>query len=265
MTGSSNPYESSGTIDKWNKDYYQPVSEKYYDLIVAKMMKAMNVQPGELVLDAGCGTGVHSVRASKYGAKVTAIDISQSMIDVAKQNIEKAGFAEQTAFQQEDLTTLSFADQTFDHIFSWGVIIHIPDFKSALDNLVRALKPGGSLALYVTNENALDLKIENFIRKLLRKPDKGYQKDEWGTGFWHDMPGGKMWTTHVNAKNVIHYLENQGFSLTHHSAGETTEMQKHLSGALRTMILHLNNALYKMQYPPSMASTQLLVFKKADK
>lgn len=100
---------------------------------------------GKRVLDAGCGTGRHSYYASLFGAEVTAVDLSAA-IDVARRNTESTGRVQTV---QADLYHLPFAEESFDFIYSIGVLHHLPDPEGAFRNLLRYLKPGGEVQLYL--------------------------------------------------------------------------------------------------------------------
>lgn len=100
---------------------------------------------GKLVLDAGCGMGRFAEIALKQGATVVGVDLSFS-VDVAKKNLK--GFP-QAHFVQADLMRLPFAPATFDFIYSFGVLHHTPDAKRAFHLLVKLLKPGGGMSLFV--------------------------------------------------------------------------------------------------------------------
>lgn len=100
---------------------------------------------GKLILDAGCGTGRFAEIALKQGATVVGVDLSFS-VDVAKKNLSRFP---QAHFVQADLMKLPFAPATFDFIYSFGVLHHTPDAKRAFQALVRLLKPGGGMSLFV--------------------------------------------------------------------------------------------------------------------
>src|SRR5262249_49391773 len=160
----------------WDRDYYHPIAERYYDRAIPTMLRLMGAKPGAKVLDAGCGPGVHTVRAAKAGCRVCAIDISHTMLREAQTRVANSvSNSSAVEFKQEDLTRLSFPDNSFHYVFSWGVIIHIRDVEKALDELARIVEPGGSLALYVTNKKAFDHKLEAFLRALKRKPLLGQE------------------------------------------------------------------------------------------
>lgn len=259
------PYESAETIQKWDGDYYQPIARRFYDAAVLDMLTCMGARPGQLVLDAGCGTGVHSARAARLGCQVMSADLSMAMLNAAQEHVDAEETADRVAYCRTDLTSLAFQEESFDHVFSWGVIIHIPGIEQALEELDRVLKPGGSLALYLTNHSSFDLKVERVARRLLGRPPKVYEVSSWGLGFWHDMPGGAMWTSHIDADHLARYLGKRGYMLVRRRAGEFSEVQRFLRGITRRAVLRLNNWIYRTSaFPASLASTQLLVFRKRE-
>jgi SAM-dependent methyltransferase/uncharacterized protein YbaR (Trm112 family) len=100
---------------------------------------------GKRVLDAGCGNGRFAHYAAKYGAEVWAIDLGQAVL-VAQKNTEQAGAAQVV---QADLYRPPFAPESFDFIYSIGVLHHLPDPEAAFQNLLRYLKPGGEIQIYL--------------------------------------------------------------------------------------------------------------------
>ena len=100
---------------------------------------------GRTILDAGCGMGRHARQIAPFADTVVAVDFSGA-IDEAARNV-----ADRPNVQclQGDLTRLPVADETFDFVFSMGVLHHIQDTAGTLRGLVRALKPGGRLRLYL--------------------------------------------------------------------------------------------------------------------
>jgi cyclopropane fatty-acyl-phospholipid synthase-like methyltransferase len=75
-----NVFEQAATVASWDDDYYPSAANRYYDLAVPTMLKLMGGKPGDIVLDAGCGPGLHTIRAVKFGCRVTAVDLSTAML-----------------------------------------------------------------------------------------------------------------------------------------------------------------------------------------
>jgi len=100
---------------------------------------------GKKVLDAGCGNGRFAYYAAKFGAEVWAIDLGPA-VEVANRNTATAG---QVQVVQSDLHQPPFALESFDFIYSIGVLHHLPDPEPAFRNLLRFLKPGGEIQIYL--------------------------------------------------------------------------------------------------------------------
>jgi SAM-dependent methyltransferase len=97
------------------------------------------------VLDAGCGMGRFAQVCAAAGARVHAIDLSRA-VDAAARNLSDRS---NLYFYQADLMNLPFVDGSFDAIYSLGVLHHTPDTRRAFLSLVRLLKPGGRIAIWV--------------------------------------------------------------------------------------------------------------------
>jgi SAM-dependent methyltransferase len=102
------------------------------------------------VLDAGCGTGRHSYFAASYGAaEVMALDLSAA-VEAAKDNL--AAF-DNVHVVQGDLLRLPFWRPEdgggFDFVYSIGVLHHLPEPAEGFRNLVRYVRPGGTIAVWV--------------------------------------------------------------------------------------------------------------------
>jgi len=99
---------------------------------------------GKRVLDAGCGSGRHSFYAARFGADVWAVDLGPA-VKVARRNNP----SDSVRVVQADLYNLPFAPESFDFIYSNGVLHHLPDPEGAFRNLVRYLKPGGEIQIFL--------------------------------------------------------------------------------------------------------------------
>jgi 2-polyprenyl-3-methyl-5-hydroxy-6-metoxy-1,4-benzoquinol methylase len=99
---------------------------------------------GKLVLDVGCGMGRFAEVATRWGARVVGVDLSAAA-EVAAKNLADRDFI---AFQA-DAFALPFALESFDIIYSVGVLHHTPDCEAAVKGLEKYLKPGGILAVWL--------------------------------------------------------------------------------------------------------------------
>lgn len=96
------------------------------------------VQPGQRVLDAGCGEGVLSILMAQKGASVIGIDISAPNVEAAQKRAGGLGVA--VSFIVGDAEELPFADNSFDLVVSSHVIEHLPDPIKGLRELHRATR-----------------------------------------------------------------------------------------------------------------------------
>jgi len=99
---------------------------------------------GKKVLDAGCGIGRHAYYAGRYGAEVWAVDISEA-VEVAARNTGETG----AYVIQADLNHLPFQEESFDLVYSMGVLHHLPDPEGAFRYLLRFVKPGGEIRVFL--------------------------------------------------------------------------------------------------------------------
>jgi demethylmenaquinone methyltransferase / 2-methoxy-6-polyprenyl-1,4-benzoquinol methylase len=98
------------------------------------------VRPGDVVLDACCGTGDLALAAKRAGGRVTAVDFSESMLERAR---PKSGSVE---WVRADVTALPFPDGSFDAATIGFGIRNVPEIETAAAELARVLRPGGRLA-----------------------------------------------------------------------------------------------------------------------
>ncbi len=255
-------FENIDTFKDWDKDYYPPLARWYYDRAIPRMIDLLTPEPGGLILDAGCGPGVHSIRVAELGYSVWAVDFSESVLEEARGRAEAAAVGEKIRFERADLTSLPFDDASFDRIFSWGVLIHIPKITEALDELARITREGGRLALQITNDFSMDRHLERMARFILRRPLGEKKETTLGTGHWYDLHGERLWVWMLNIPRVIEYMKERGFRLVARRSGEFTEIQRRLHGWPRNLLLACNNAWFKLKLPAAPAMTNIIVLEK---
>jgi len=111
----------------------------------------IEVDPADLadlkVLDVGVGTGRFADPVSRGGAHVTGIDLSLA-VETAMENV---GRRPHTNIIQANCFDLPFRKESFDFIYSIGVLHHTPDCKQAFLSLLPYMKPGGTIAIWVYN------------------------------------------------------------------------------------------------------------------
>lgn len=126
--------------------------------IIPSAIEALQLPPGSLGLDAGCGIGSHTLLLAEAVAPaghVTGLDLSPQFLIHARQIAERSGLLEQVSFREGDLNKLPFDDDTFDWVWSVDSLWPGPkemgcpaeDPVPLVKELARVVKPGGSVAI----------------------------------------------------------------------------------------------------------------------
>lgn len=104
--------------------------------------------PGSTVLEAGCGVGAQTLllAANSPQAQFVSVDISAESLALAAARVSGEGFTNVT-FRQADICNLPFQAGIFDHVFVCFTLEHIPNPLLALANLMKVLRPGGTITV----------------------------------------------------------------------------------------------------------------------
>ena len=116
-------------------------------------MATNHVKNGESVLEIATGPGYFCTELAKLGNfKITGLDISHDLIEIARTNAQQAGV--KVDFLQGNASTIQFPDMAFDFIFcSWAIKNFMEPVK-VLNEMYRVLKPGGKALIIDLNHNA---------------------------------------------------------------------------------------------------------------
>jgi ubiquinone/menaquinone biosynthesis C-methylase UbiE len=108
---------------------------------------------GKDVLEVGCGSGIAVQLFAEAGASTTAVDLTPWAVATTRARMEAFGL--EADVREADAEALPFEDASFDLVFSWGVIHHTTDMDAALGQLVRVLRPGGTLVLMLYHRRSI--------------------------------------------------------------------------------------------------------------
>jgi S-adenosylmethionine-diacylgycerolhomoserine-N-methlytransferase len=129
------------------------LSRRYYLLGRDRLLRAMPIQPGDAVIEIGCGTARNLIKLARMHpqARLYGLDASQRMLDTAATNLRRAGLADRVTLRHglaEDLDFRAFGlDRPFDAaIFSYCLSM-VPPWREAIDAALGQLGPGGTMGI----------------------------------------------------------------------------------------------------------------------
>jgi ubiquinone/menaquinone biosynthesis C-methylase UbiE len=105
------------------------------------------------VVEIGCGAGIDSIEFARNGATVTAIDPTANAVDTTRDHFQERG--ETGKVVQASGDDLPLESDSVDHVYSFGVLHHIPDVDAVMAEIDRILKPDGTFSGMVYNEDSL--------------------------------------------------------------------------------------------------------------
>lgn len=119
------------------------------------------------VLEVGCGRGVGAeVILQQVGVtKVHAFDLDPFMVSLAQKHLKK--YSSRIKIWVGDVAKIPSESDTYDAVFDFGIIHHVPNWKIAIQEIFRVLKPGGR---FYGEEVYRDFILNQIVRKILRHP-----------------------------------------------------------------------------------------------
>lgn len=138
---------ASRTYDDW---YAKPVGKFIDELQTKLVFEKLNPKPGMHILDVGCGTGNFSIKLAKMGCKVTAVDVSDGMLEKARRKSENLA----VEFLNMNAVQLHFPDNLFDAVLSVTAFEFIADNQRAFDEMLRVVKSGAKIVVGTLHKNS---------------------------------------------------------------------------------------------------------------
>lgn len=122
-----------------------PVRDWLHRGEVAAFRRWSGLEPGAAILEVGCGSGVSTRRLAEMlqPRRVVAIETDSSMIRLARRSVRRVSSSATIDLSLADATRMPFPDGAFDAVFEVGVIHHVPQWRTALAEIGRILRPGG--------------------------------------------------------------------------------------------------------------------------
>jgi ubiquinone/menaquinone biosynthesis C-methylase UbiE len=137
------------------KDYYESHSRARYELepYIDKFAR-FHEGKGKDVLEIGVGMGADHVEwAKSQPLTLTGIDLTPRAVEHARKRLDIYGLKSEV--RVGDAEKLPFADESFDIVYSWGVIHHSPDTQKAIQEIYRVLKPNGNARIMIYHYHSI--------------------------------------------------------------------------------------------------------------
>ncbi len=145
-----------------SKNYYNQIEKQFRKVcyfgqdskkpIFHKLIPYKKLKDKE-VLVIGCGAGSISKEFAKQGASITAIDLTPIAVKNTKKQL--TNYKLNGKVLEADAENLPFKDNSFDFVWSWGVIHHTPNTKKAADEIYRVLKKDGQARIMIYHKNSI--------------------------------------------------------------------------------------------------------------
>src|SRR5215510_1965072 len=195
-----------------------PGSRRFYELVeqhryqkewhipdAAGFAKANNLR----VLEIGCGLGTDGAQFAKAGADYTGLDLTDAAIELARRRFEL--FDLKGTFLVADAEQLDFADNSFDVVYSHGVLHHTPDTSGAVREIHRILRPGGRAVVMLYHRDSYNYRVNISV---LRRA--GVHLLRWNAGLKlvHTLTGESEESLREHARQLhsdSHYLSSTEF------------------------------------------------------
>jgi SAM-dependent methyltransferase len=170
-----------------------PGSKRFYELVEEHRYEkewhipaaaGFSEARGLRVLEIGCGLGTDGAQFAKAGADYTGVDLTDAAVELAQRRFELFELA--GTFRTADAEKLDFADNSFDLVYSHGVLHHTPDTAAAVREVHRVLKPSGRAVVMLYHRDSYNYRVNiSVLRRAgvqLLRWDGGVTLVHWLTG-----------------------------------------------------------------------------------
>ena len=207
---------------------FDSIAEVYYthtpalpDKYIQLLITTFNIESNTKIIDLGCGSGDLAIAFSKFSSFIEGIDISKTMIEMAKKKDEN----NKVTWIHKPVDDFEYGENNYDLIISFESFHLFPNQKELIRKCVNALKPGGSLCLG-WRTFAFDYKLKTVMEESFAKYNLNY-----GWGYWtcDNFP-----SIVSNFKHELSLLHKKNIYIKSKISNET----------MLTYLLNVSNAAY---------------------
>ncbi|HEV8426364.1 MAG TPA: class I SAM-dependent methyltransferase [Pyrinomonadaceae bacterium] len=147
------------------REFFDQIERHRYQEYAAWMPRGMEFEKfsGARLLEIGCGMGTDLLQFARGGARCTGIDLTPRSVEITRHRFRLYGA--DGRFMISDGEHLPFQSESFDVVYSNGVLHHTPDTAGAIREVHRVLRPGGTAKVMLYHRNSLNYWIEIVLRR----------------------------------------------------------------------------------------------------
>jgi ubiquinone/menaquinone biosynthesis C-methylase UbiE len=152
-----------------SREFFDAVERDRYSDYAPWMRSVMGFDqfPGRSLLEIGCGMGTDLLQFARGGARCTGVDLTPRSIEITQHRFRLYG--EKGSFMIADGEQLPFESDSFDVVYSNGVLHHTPDTAGAIREIYRVLRKDGIAKVMLYHRNSLNFWIDIVLRHGLWK------------------------------------------------------------------------------------------------
>lgn len=149
MSDSDDAKKKAATTYNAAADFYDHPTNTFWERYGRRTVERLQLTRGAHVLDVCCGSGASAIPAAQTvgpEGSVTGIDLAENLLELARTKAERQGLTN-LHFEAGDLTSLRFANESFDVVVCVFGIFFVPDMEATLRELHRVVRRGGRMAI----------------------------------------------------------------------------------------------------------------------
>jgi len=157
----------SGDLEPGSREWFERIEEHRYVVEpFIHQIAQFTRHRGKKVLEVGVGAGTDHLQWARAGCECFGVDLTDAGIETTRKRLKCYGF--ESRLERVDAERLPYADETFDIVYSWGVIHHSERPAQIVSEICRVLKPGGLFIGMVYGLRSL-LVLKLWVRQALLK------------------------------------------------------------------------------------------------
>jgi SAM-dependent methyltransferase len=237
-------YSHPGIHGDWRETYRQDSAQLAFDNEIYDWLFRV-LKPDGAWLDAGCGSGERTLQLARRCQAVFAVDISPVIQETAKARIAREQLADKVEFICSPLEELAGVEAR--NVHCRGVLMHIPDWRTSLDNLCRVVRPGGYLVLFEGNGCSIEALIVRIARRFQKRKSK-LSATEGGLEFWSETDGNPFLVRMAYLERITHEVASRGFEVVLQRSMQLLDVNR-FPAAWRRLVIRLNRLWFRFGLP----------------